>query len=219
MLWFHIRGHKLGHRFVRQSLQWGYILDFYCAALKLAIEVDGSVHDIENIGADDEQRERALNDHGIEVIRFSNEEVLCATGRIVRELQTEIAVRKQALKALTRDSFVPIDISSSSSRGKNSVEISRSKQTSKPVQRISQSTECATPGRIPATDEDIRAVNEAWRNLLAITTARSTELTGAELTTAAERAYEQKYGLTEWLKKRNESSCLVFKGLDLERKA
>ena len=214
-LWFHLCNSKLGYRFVRQNLCWGYILDFYCAKLRLGIEVDGSVHQIEDTGADDEHRERNLNARGIEIIRYSNEDVLSTTSRVVSQIRAEMLAREQALKALSRKFSGTIDISSSSRRGKNSVENRQNAQTGKPVQRVSESEDCANKGRTPATDEDIQAVNEAWRNLLAISTVRSVELTGAELSSAAERAYEQKYGLTEWLKKRNESASLTMKGMNV----
>ena len=37
------------HKFYRQSVKFGYILDFYCPTLHLGIEVDGGVHD-EQVG-------------------------------------------------------------------------------------------------------------------------------------------------------------------------
>jgi very-short-patch-repair endonuclease len=50
-----------------------YVLDFYCAAVKLAIEVDGPVHREQ---ADRDQRRTVwLEKEGIRVIRFSTEEV------------------------------------------------------------------------------------------------------------------------------------------------
>ena len=52
-----------------------FIVDFYCSKAKLAIEVDGSQH-YEEIGIkDDSSRTRILNEHGVEVIRFSNYDI------------------------------------------------------------------------------------------------------------------------------------------------
>jgi very-short-patch-repair endonuclease len=60
--------------FYRQSVQYGYILDFYCPTLRLGIEVDGYVHDDRK--EYDWDRDNALARHGIEVHRYSNDEVL-----------------------------------------------------------------------------------------------------------------------------------------------
>ncbi len=59
----------------RQKVIDRYIVDFYCASRKLVIELDGSQH-YENEGADaDRERDHALNQLGITVVRYSNEEV------------------------------------------------------------------------------------------------------------------------------------------------
>ena len=62
-------------RFLRQKVVDGYILDFYCRAANLAVEVDGSQH-YEPAGARSDQiRTDALNGRGIAVIRVPNNEV------------------------------------------------------------------------------------------------------------------------------------------------
>ncbi len=53
-----------------------YIIDFYCAKLKLVIEVDGGIHNDKNQKDYDEQRTHFLNSYGLIVIRFRNEDVL-----------------------------------------------------------------------------------------------------------------------------------------------
>ncbi|MBX7131138.1 MAG: DUF559 domain-containing protein [Fimbriimonadaceae bacterium] len=45
ILWSELRYDKLGFRFKRQVPMSTYILDFYCPAALLAIEVDGEIHD------------------------------------------------------------------------------------------------------------------------------------------------------------------------------
>jgi len=61
------------HNFCSQSLQYGYILDFYCPTLKLAVEVDGAVHN--NRRVKDSEKDFHLAKHGIQVFRVSNAEV------------------------------------------------------------------------------------------------------------------------------------------------
>ena len=62
------------HIFRRQYVQYGYILDFYCPTLRLAIEVDGGIHNDQKDY--DRRRDSHLSRHGIEVLRVQNEYVL-----------------------------------------------------------------------------------------------------------------------------------------------
>ena len=62
-------------QFRRQVTCGRFILDFYCAAAKLAIEVDGSQHYNLEGQFYDQQRTAYLNSLGIEVLRFSNTDV------------------------------------------------------------------------------------------------------------------------------------------------
>ena len=75
-LWFEaLRDRRLsGLRFTRQKPLGRYIVDFYCAELMLAIEIDGESH-AEREGYD-EARTRRLNALGVEVVRYANAEVM-----------------------------------------------------------------------------------------------------------------------------------------------
>ena len=74
-LWYgYLRTFKF--RVLRQRPIAFFIVDFYCAALKLVIEVDGDSHFTEVGKAYDAERTRILEDYGLKVIRFTNDEVL-----------------------------------------------------------------------------------------------------------------------------------------------
>jgi very-short-patch-repair endonuclease len=75
ILWEHIRNHKLGIKFKRQYSVGGYVLDFYCPELKLAIEIDGSQHLRKEEILYDEERTEFLQILGCSVLRFKNIEV------------------------------------------------------------------------------------------------------------------------------------------------
>jgi very-short-patch-repair endonuclease len=62
-----------------------FILDFYCPANKLAIELDGKIHERQR--EYDKYRTECLNTEGIQVIRFTNEEVLNSPGEVLTSLQ------------------------------------------------------------------------------------------------------------------------------------
>jgi len=72
-LWALLRRNELGWHFRRQHPVGPYILDFYCAAAKLAVEVDGPVHQEQTDR--DRRRTAWLEQEGFRVIRFSSEEV------------------------------------------------------------------------------------------------------------------------------------------------
>ena len=59
----------------RQKVLGPYIVDFYVAAAKLVIEVDGSQHDKAAEKAKDRLRDEWLREQGIQVLRFSNYDV------------------------------------------------------------------------------------------------------------------------------------------------
>src|SRR4051812_19118296 len=69
LLWSYLRQKPFGFKFRRQHPAGIYIADFYCHALKLVIEVDGSIHDIEENIKNDIERQKYLESEGIKVIR------------------------------------------------------------------------------------------------------------------------------------------------------
>ncbi|WP_064119420.1 endonuclease domain-containing protein [Pseudomonas fluorescens] len=77
LLWQKIRSRQIANlKFRRQFPCPPYVLDFYCAELKLAIELDGGQH-YETPGViHDQRRTRYLHQKGIEVVRFTNLEVM-----------------------------------------------------------------------------------------------------------------------------------------------
>ncbi len=62
-------------RFMRQRVVDCYIVDFYCAQCKLAVELDGNQHYTETGMGQDEARTKRLNSYGISVLRLPNERV------------------------------------------------------------------------------------------------------------------------------------------------
>jgi len=73
--WSLVRNRQFeGKRFFRQYSVGPYILDFYCPEIKLAVELDGSQHN-DNMEYD-ALRTEYLKTHGIEVVRFWNNDVI-----------------------------------------------------------------------------------------------------------------------------------------------
>ena len=72
-VWWWLRNRELGYKFRRQVPVGPYILDFYCAELKLAIELDGPQHGTIDMSQYDSVRTLFLRGRGIEVVRMPNE--------------------------------------------------------------------------------------------------------------------------------------------------
>ena len=71
-LWIELRRNRLkGIHFRRQQVISGFIVDFYCDAARLAVELDGAYHDT----GYDTQRDRELGRVGVKVMRKENVEV------------------------------------------------------------------------------------------------------------------------------------------------
>ncbi|HNT29851.1 MAG TPA: endonuclease domain-containing protein [bacterium] len=77
LLWKHIRYKQMnGLQFYRQKPILQYIVDFYCPKAKLVIELDGSQHHTKEYKKKDQQRDCALENQGLTVLRFTNHEVM-----------------------------------------------------------------------------------------------------------------------------------------------
>ena len=85
-LWDRLRANRLaGRHFRRQQPIAGFIVDFYCHAAALIVEVDGPVHD-EQADADAE-RDRLLCERGFRVMRFTNEQVERSLPDVLRRIE------------------------------------------------------------------------------------------------------------------------------------
>ncbi len=74
-LWEHLRAKRFhGLKFRRQQIIAGFIVDFYCHFLGLIIEVDGKIHNRQK--EQDLERESILKAKGLQIIRFTNEQVI-----------------------------------------------------------------------------------------------------------------------------------------------
>jgi very-short-patch-repair endonuclease len=92
LLWQALRGVKLqGLRFRRQYPIGPYVLDFYCPGARLAVEVDGAVHDNPAFAGRDMRRDSWLAAKDISVLRVPAREILRRDG--LAEVLATIAAR------------------------------------------------------------------------------------------------------------------------------
>jgi len=78
-------------RFRRQCIIGSYIVDFYCHQAKLVVELDGSQHCDPGKLAYDQNRTEYLRTQGLEVLRFSNLDVMQQFRRVCEAI--DIAVK------------------------------------------------------------------------------------------------------------------------------
>lgn len=76
----------------RQKVIGRFIVDFYCASAKLVIELDGSQHYKSEGAASDRERDRALEQLGITVVRYSNDDVNRNFDGVCAELLRRLAL-------------------------------------------------------------------------------------------------------------------------------
>lgn len=95
LLWQALRSNQVaGLKFRRQHPIGPYILDFYCAAQSLAVEVDGGIHRTTDQQRYDLERTEYLHQLGIRVLRFPNEAVETSLDSVLRAI-CEAAGRRQ----------------------------------------------------------------------------------------------------------------------------
>ena len=76
LLWMKLQKRQvLGYQFNRQKPLGNYIVDFYCKALNLVIEIDGGSHHFEEIMLKDIERQRILEELGMHFLRFTEMDV------------------------------------------------------------------------------------------------------------------------------------------------
>jgi very-short-patch-repair endonuclease len=94
-LWKILRKYrKSGYTFRRQHPIEFYTADFYCHKLKLVIEVDGEIHLKKEVLAHDEERNGEMERLGIEVVRFTNKEVLENSDLVIEKVNSIIKLAK-----------------------------------------------------------------------------------------------------------------------------
>ena len=96
LLWRVLRERPGGLKFRRQHPAGAYVLDFFCAEVRLVIEVDGTAHDDPETVNKDAKREAWLTSHGVAVLRIPAREILNDV-HVVAEGIVAAAVLRQPL--------------------------------------------------------------------------------------------------------------------------
>ena len=89
LLWEKLNNNQLLKlHFRRQHPIYRFIADFYCHKIKLVIELDGDSHTSKEAQSYDENRTAEMENFGIVVVRFKNEEVINQLPEVVAKIVT-----------------------------------------------------------------------------------------------------------------------------------
>ncbi len=91
ILWRHLKNRNIfGVKFRRQHPISYFIADFYCHELRLVIEVDGPIHLLKERKEKDLNRTAEFDRLGIEILRFTNDEVKSKIRKVINDIRNKI---------------------------------------------------------------------------------------------------------------------------------
>ena len=103
VLWACLRNRRLaGAKFRRQHTLGRYIADFYCHEARLVIELQGSIHDKDDQREYDAARQEMIEQQGIIVLHFKNEEVMRDLEGVLAEIEKTLTPSSQPLSRRER---------------------------------------------------------------------------------------------------------------------
>ena len=95
IIWEKVSDKQLAVRIRRQHPIWKFIADFYCHEVKLVIEIDGGIHLRSENKEYDISRDIILKEFQIEILRFTNDEVMKDTSPVIEKIKSTIEKLKQ----------------------------------------------------------------------------------------------------------------------------
>ena len=93
LLWRELRVRPGGYKFRRQHPAGIYVIDFYCAVVRLAVEVDGFSHETRDVMKRDQAKSHYLRSQGIATLRVPAKAVLEDIARVVQRIIAVCAER------------------------------------------------------------------------------------------------------------------------------
>jgi cyclase len=92
-LWERLAKNQLGVRFKPQHPVSNFIVDFYCHKAKFIIEVDGETHFSEESLKQDQSRTDELEQLGLKIIRFTNEQIFKDIAGVLKQIKLTLTER------------------------------------------------------------------------------------------------------------------------------
>lgn len=96
LLWKELEDHKLaGHKFLMQHPLYNFIIDFFCPAASLAVEIDCISRKHPDIQARDDARDELLARRGVAVLRFTSRQVYRDLDKVLGTILNELEKRSR----------------------------------------------------------------------------------------------------------------------------
>ena len=92
VLWYELRGRRMGYKWRRQCGIGSFIVDFCCIELMLVIELDVPIHAEQKDY--DAVRDKELLRRGYKMVRYKNDEVLFDRERVLKEINKHCEEQK-----------------------------------------------------------------------------------------------------------------------------
>jgi very-short-patch-repair endonuclease len=93
IVWHYLRDRRfLGFKFRRQYSIDQFVIDFYCPVLKLAVELDGSIHDEPDQKEYDKHRQEYLESFGVTFVRITNDELMSNANMAFKKIEEQIKI-------------------------------------------------------------------------------------------------------------------------------
>jgi len=103
ILWSILRGRRFKNfKFRRQHPFGRFIADFYCHKEKLIIEIDGPIHNSRNQKEYDILRTKIINQCGLKVLRFKNEEIIFNIEKVLNNLTQALSCKERVSRLTGR---------------------------------------------------------------------------------------------------------------------
>jgi len=91
ILWRFLKKKQTGGlKFRRQHSIGSFIVDFYCPEKRVAIELDGDIHEAKKQAAYDKARQKVIEALDIKVLRFTNEMVIENIEAVLKEIRAKV---------------------------------------------------------------------------------------------------------------------------------
>ncbi|MFD2908201.1 vitamin B12 dependent-methionine synthase activation domain-containing protein [Flavobacterium ardleyense] len=113
-----------GYKFRRQHIIGQYIVDFVCLEKRLIIEVDGSVHNVQEQIEHDQLRTEWLESKGFKVVRFTNKQVLLDSLNTIESIRKELNTILEVPPSGARGLFLTLRQQSAKTAGAPNIALS-----------------------------------------------------------------------------------------------
>jgi very-short-patch-repair endonuclease len=193
LLWMKLRRRQFGVTFHQQRRLLGYIVDFWCPAARIVVEVDGNQHQQAEAIAYDAERDAAFDARGIMTLRFSNEDVENGLPLVLKRIRSHTEQRKSLKGFDSKQAYIQPAVTAVRS------EDSENAATFTPTYAKSISTVVENRTGEVVSPQEIAELQENFKALV-----RKTAMTPERQDSRSynERAWEQRRKLSGWIQQR-----------------